>query len=138
MELIKLHHEMLLAGHPGCWKTLELISCNYWWLGVSVDVKKYVLGCNTCQRNKSHNKAPYRLLQPNKVLSEPQEIITMDLIVQLPEATDFDGTPCTAIQVVVERLTKRACFFPCNNTVTVLQLWGDCATKQTNVNNPTY
>jgi hypothetical protein len=71
MELIKLHHNTLLAGHPGRWKTLELISRNYWWPGISIDVKKYVLGCDTCQRNKAHNKAPYGLLQPNKVPSEP-------------------------------------------------------------------
>jgi hypothetical protein len=124
MELIKLHHDTLLAGHPGRWKTLELISRNYWWPGMSIDVKKYVLGCDTCQRNKSHNKAPYGLLQPNEVPSEPWEIITMDLIVQLPEAIDFDGTPRTAILVVVDRLTKRARFFPCDDTVTATDIAG--------------
>ena len=30
MEIIKLHHDSLVVGHPGQWKTLELISCNYW------------------------------------------------------------------------------------------------------------
>jgi hypothetical protein len=48
LDLLKLHHNTLLAGHPGCWKTLELLACNYWWPGMSVDVKKYVQSCNTC------------------------------------------------------------------------------------------
>ena len=29
MEIIKLHHDSLVAGHSSQWKTLELISCNY-------------------------------------------------------------------------------------------------------------
>jgi hypothetical protein len=48
----------------------------------------------------------------------------MDLIVQLPQAIDFDGTPRTAILVVVDRLTKRAQFFPCNDTVTATDIAG--------------
>ena len=29
-ELIKLHHDSAIAGHPGQWKTLELLTQNYW------------------------------------------------------------------------------------------------------------
>jgi hypothetical protein len=29
--IILLHHDTKVAGHHGCWKTLELISRNYWW-----------------------------------------------------------------------------------------------------------
>jgi hypothetical protein len=49
LEVIHLHHDTPMAGHPGRFKTLELITRNYWWPGMSVDVKKYVQGCNTCQ-----------------------------------------------------------------------------------------
>ena len=34
-EIVKLHHDTPIAGHPGRWKTLELVSCNYWWPGVT-------------------------------------------------------------------------------------------------------
>lgn len=60
---------------------------------MSVDIKKYVQGCGICQRNKAHNQQPYGLLQPNKVPSLPWEVITVDLITQLPESLDNKGTP---------------------------------------------
>ena len=31
----QLHHNSMMTGHPGWWKTLELVSCNYWWPGIS-------------------------------------------------------------------------------------------------------
>ena len=45
-EVIQLHHIILAAGHEGQWKTVELVTRNYWWLGVMKDVGKYVEGCN--------------------------------------------------------------------------------------------
>ena len=29
--IVSLCHETNIAGHCGRWKTLELVSCNYWW-----------------------------------------------------------------------------------------------------------
>jgi hypothetical protein len=87
LELLKLHHDTLLAGHPGRYKTQELLLCNYYWPGMTIDVKKYVQGCDTCQRNKTTRQVPYGLLQPNPIPAEPWEIITIDLITQLPDST---------------------------------------------------
>jgi len=30
-RVVSLCHDTKVAGHPGCWKTLELVSKNYWW-----------------------------------------------------------------------------------------------------------
>jgi len=30
-QIAEQHHDSKIAGHAGCWKTLELISWNYWW-----------------------------------------------------------------------------------------------------------
>ena len=30
-DIIKIHHDNILAKHSGRHKTLELINCNYWW-----------------------------------------------------------------------------------------------------------
>ena len=30
-RVVSLCHDTKVAGHPGCWKTLELVSRNYWW-----------------------------------------------------------------------------------------------------------
>ena len=38
-EIIWPHHDMLIAEHRGQWKTVELVTRNYWWPGVIKEVK---------------------------------------------------------------------------------------------------
>jgi len=105
-----MHHDLPSAGHPGRWKTYELVSRNYWWSGMTIFVKKYVTGCDMCQRMKNCPQQPFGLLMPNKVPNGPWEIISTDLITQLPELNGYN-----AICVIVDKLTKRAHFIPINN-----------------------
>jgi len=69
LEIIKLHYNTPVAGHPGQWKTLELVTYNYWWPGITMQVKNYVLGCNQCQWMKSFPEKPAEKLKPNSQLS---------------------------------------------------------------------
>ena len=39
MEIIWLHHNMPIAEHGGQWKTVELVTRNYWWPEVTKEVK---------------------------------------------------------------------------------------------------
>jgi hypothetical protein len=87
-----------------------------------VDVKKYVQGCNACQQNKPLNEVPFGLLQPNEVPGAPWDIVTVNLITQLPPLIDNNGNTWDAIMVVVDRLTKRAHFFPCGSNITAIQV----------------
>ena len=52
-EVIQLYHDTLVGGHGGQWKTIELVTRNFWWPGVMKEVKKYVEECNVYQRNKN-------------------------------------------------------------------------------------
>jgi len=52
-EVIRLHHDMPVGGHGEQWKTVELVTRNFWWPGVAREVKRYMEGCNACQRNKN-------------------------------------------------------------------------------------
>ena len=52
-DIIRSHHDTPIAGHPGQFKTYELITRNYWWPGLQRDVNRYVIGCETCQRTKA-------------------------------------------------------------------------------------
>jgi len=83
-QIIQMHHDLSSAGHPGWWKTYKLVSRNYWWPGMTTFVKKYIMGCDMCQWMKNHPQQPFGLLMPNKVPNESWEIISMDLITQLP------------------------------------------------------
>ena len=53
VEIIQLHHDVLVAGHGGWWKTTELVTRNYWWPEVTREVGRYVEGCDLCQRMKN-------------------------------------------------------------------------------------
>jgi len=52
-EIIRLHHDMPIGGYGGQWKTVELVTRNFWWPEVTKEVKRYVEGCDVCQQNKN-------------------------------------------------------------------------------------
>ena len=39
VEIIQLYHNTPIAGHGGQWKTVELVTRNYWWPEVTKEVK---------------------------------------------------------------------------------------------------
>ena len=96
-NIIKTHHDLPAAGHPGHYKTLELVSRNYFWPGKSREVKKYVQGCDMCQRTKIERRATAAPLQPHLIPERPWSHISMDLIGPLPMSQEKD-----AILVVVD------------------------------------
>ena len=38
-KIIRLYYDILVGGHRGQWKTVELVTQNFWWLGVTKKVK---------------------------------------------------------------------------------------------------
>ena len=66
-EVIRLHHDMPVGGHGGQWKMAELVTRNFWWPGDTREVKRYVEGCDACQRNKNRTQPPVGKLMPNSI-----------------------------------------------------------------------
>jgi len=104
-EIIWLHHNTPVGGHGGRWKTMELVTRNYWWPGVTKEVGRYVDGCNACQRYKNQSEAPAEKLMPNTIPEKPWSHISADFITKLPLAQGYD-----AILVVCNRFSKMAHF----------------------------
>jgi len=48
VEIIWLYYDVLTAEHNGRWKTVELITRNYWWPEVMRDVEGYINKCDMC------------------------------------------------------------------------------------------
>jgi len=67
VEIIRLHHDMPMGGHGGQWKTAEMVTRNFWWPGVTREVKRYMEGCDACQRNKNRTEQPAGKLMPNSI-----------------------------------------------------------------------
>ena len=89
-EIIRLHHDTPVGGHGGRWKTMELVTRNYWWPGVTKEVGKYVDGCDACQRYKNRSEAPAGKLMPNAIPEKPWSHISADFITKLPLAQGYD------------------------------------------------
>ena len=70
-EIIRLHHDILVGGHRGQQKTVELVTQNFWWPGVTKEVKQYVEECNTCQHNKNCIEQLAGKLMPNSIPEKP-------------------------------------------------------------------
>lgn len=100
-SIVELHHDSVVAGHPGRWKTLELVTRNYWWPGISKFIASYIDGCDRCNRTKTFPGKPVGELNPNLPPNDIWTVVTVDLITGLPESQGYDS-----IMVTVDRLSK--------------------------------
>jgi hypothetical protein len=50
--IVEQHHDTHITGHAGRFKTLELVSHNYWWPQMSRYIGTYVKHCDLCNRTK--------------------------------------------------------------------------------------
>ena len=92
---------MLIVGHGRQWKTVELITRNYWWPGVTKEVKRYVEGCDQCQRMKNRVKMLAGKLRPNQIPEKLWQHISVDFIMKLPVSKGHDS-----ILVVYDKFSK--------------------------------
>jgi len=101
VEIIRLHHDTPMGGHGGQWKTAEMVTRNFWWPGVTREVKRYVEGCDVYQHNKNRTEQPAGKLMPNSIPNKAWTHILADFITKLPLVQGYDS-----ILVVVDWFTK--------------------------------
>ena len=66
-------------------------------------ITKYVKGCDLCNRMKTFLMAPMGKLMPNCVPDHRWQVISVDLITELPQSHGYN-----ALLIVVDCLSKRA------------------------------
>jgi len=66
-RVVSLCHDTKVARHPGRWKTLELVSRNYWWPQMSRYIGQYVNTCDLCLRTKPIRQALVGELHPLQI-----------------------------------------------------------------------
>jgi hypothetical protein len=81
-RIIEQHHDMHITGHAGRFKTLELVTHNYWWLQMSCYIGIYVKTCDLC--NSLQHRRPFSELHPSETPAAPWDMISVDFIVELP------------------------------------------------------
>ena len=115
-RILTLCHDSKLVGHPGRWKTLELVSRNYWWPQMSRYIGKYISICDMCLWTKSIQSPPSGELYPLPIPEQPWDTVSINFITKLPESNGKD-----TIMVVVNSVTKGSHFV---STVTTLSATG--------------
>jgi len=113
-QIVALCHDTHIAGHPGRWKTLELVSWNYWWPQMSRYIGQYVSTCDLCLWTKPWRHSPVGELQPLSVPDAQWDTFSVDFVVKLPESSGHD-----AVMTVVDSVSKRVHFVPMHTMVTV-------------------
>ena len=81
--VLKLAHDIPMAGHLGCKKTTDRILQRFYWPGVFRDVQDHCRNCTQCQKSSTRvvKKAP---LVPLPIMDEPFRRIAMDIVGPLP------------------------------------------------------
>jgi hypothetical protein len=111
IQIIYRAHSSGPGGHPGRYKTTELVSRTYWWPRLSRDVQSYVRACELCVRTKAPRTSPAGFLHPLAVPFRAWSDISVDYITPLPDC-ERTGRKYKHIAVVVCRLTKMRHFIP--------------------------
>ena len=100
-EIIQWHHDVPAAEYRRQWKTIELVTRNYWWLGVTRDVGRYIEGCDLYQRIKNQTEEIAGKLKLSKVPEKLWSHLIVDVIMKLLVVARKD-----AILIVCDQLSK--------------------------------
>jgi len=90
-RIVSLCHDTKVAGHPGRFKTLELVSRNYWWPNMSRYVGMYVSHCDLCLHTKIQRHLATGKLQPLPIPEERWDVISVDFILELLESGGYNS-----------------------------------------------
>jgi deoxyuridine 5'-triphosphate nucleotidohydrolase len=105
-------HSAPTAGHAGIGPTTDAVGRYYYWPDLRQDIYTWVQRCDSCQRYKNFPAKKVGKLQPNEIPTKPWEIVSMDLLTDLPESGGYD-----AVLVVVDRFSKMVRLFRVNKTL---------------------
>ena len=81
--VLRLAHDIPLAGHLSIKKTRERVLQCYYWPGILSDVATYYRTCEVCQRSQSWHPVKAKMVTM-PLISKPYQRITMDFVGPLP------------------------------------------------------
>ena len=113
--VISLYHDFPTAGHPGEWKTLSMITRDYWWPEMRKDITEFVKGCAICQSTKSRTMQAKPPLYSISTTADtlPFKTIALDFITKLPKSGNND----TILSITDQGCSKATIFLLCTETI---------------------
>ncbi|UYV62133.1 K02A2.6-like, partial [Cordylochernes scorpioides] len=101
-------------NHPGISQMSRLISTQYYWQGMSKDIKQKVKTCPTCQLTKRPVGPTYGELSQPPESKEPFDLLSLDTIAGFAKY----GNTKIYLHVVVDHFSRYAWAFPSKSTST--------------------
>lgn len=92
-------------------KMAKLVQQSFWWPSLNWDSGNYMKTWKNCLPNKGERAKAWGPLKPLHVPSSPWEMVSMDLIVNLPPSKGY-----ITILVIMDRLSKMFQFVPMTGT----------------------
>ncbi|UYV79431.1 hypothetical protein LAZ67_17002583 [Cordylochernes scorpioides] len=99
-------------NHPGISQMSRLISTQYYWQGMSKDIKQKVKTCPTCQLTKHPLGPTYGELSQPPEAKEPFDLLSLDTIAGFAKY----GNTKIYLHVVVDHFSRYAWTFPSKST----------------------
>ncbi|KAK7108403.1 uncharacterized protein [Littorina saxatilis] len=78
--ILKLSHDVPMAGHLGSRRTRDRVWNSFYWPGMGGDIRRYVQSCDACQRALPKGKIPKAPLGKMPLLDEPFRRIAVDIV----------------------------------------------------------
>ncbi|UYV64748.1 hypothetical protein LAZ67_3001847 [Cordylochernes scorpioides] len=101
-------------NHPGISQLTRIISAQYFWSGMSIDIRAFVKNCNICQMSKTPKGPKYGELGELTESPLPFDLVSMDTIAGFARY----GSAKNYLHVVVDHATRFAWTFPSRSTST--------------------
>ncbi len=120
-ELLKHHHDDLLAKHFNVDKISELLDCKYYWKSMIKDIKEYVDTCDICQRMKMKHHLSYDELKSLLRFTDSWKEITMNFITDL-SSSKWKEIMYDSILMIVDHYIKMMHYLSMKKILTVVEL----------------
>ena len=116
-QVLHFVHNNPIASHSGFKKTLQRAKRDFYWKGMTTDLKKFIRECEVCQQFKYENMSPAGLLQPLPIPNRVWVDVSIDFVEGLPISQGK-----LVILVVVDRLSKYGHFIALSHTYTTIEI----------------
>ena len=83
LVVLRLAHDVPMAGHLGITKTKDRILQRYYWPGIFTEVARYCKSCEICQKSQPRRPARAEMV-PMPLVSPPFHRVAMDIVGPLP------------------------------------------------------
>ncbi len=113
--VLRLSHDVPMAGHMGVARTKERVMKNFFWPCLDRDVKLYCRSCDVCQKMLPKGRTPRAPLQEVPLVAKAFHKISIDMVGPILPASDRGNR---FILTVVDSATRWPEAFPLRSTTT--------------------